>query len=441
MNVTRTDKDKTTVELRIEILPEEMKPYIDKAVQRISKEVKVDGFRPGKVPYDLLKAKVGEMEIHQEATRDAVDDTLPKAIKREQLDFVGQPQINVEKVAPDNPFVYTVTIALLPTVDLKAYTKVSVKKEAVKIDEEKVKRTLDDLLKMRATNKPVERAAKTGDQVNVDFTVTLAGVPVEGGQGNNTPVTIGNNDFIPGFEEHLVDLKTDDKKEFTLTFPDNYPAKHLAGKECKFDVTVKSVNEVVLPEFNDEFAKSLQFETAKELENQIRQNVGRELEMKADRDFENSVIEAIINQSEFDPIPAIMVDDEISRMLSELKQDLQQQGAKFDDYLSHIKKTEAELRDSWKDQGEKRVKGALVLKAASERENVTVDEKEVEAEVEKYKNTYKDSPDELKQIDSFEFRSYSRSMIRNRKVVERLKDYASGKKPEAATPIAETDKK
>lgn len=432
MNVTRTDKDKTTIELKVEILPEEMKPYIDKAVQRISKEVKVDGFRPGKVPYDILKSKVGEMEIYQEATRDAVDDTLPKAIKREQIDFVGQPQINLDKIAPENPFVYTVTLALLPTVDLKGYTKVSVKKEEVKIDEDKVKRTLDDLRKMRATQKPVEREAKTGDQVNVDFTVTLAGVPVEGGQGTNTPVTIGNNDFIPGFEEQLVGLKAEAKKQFTLTFPENYPAKHLAGKECQFDVTVKSVNEVVLPEFNDEFAKSLQFETAKELEEQIRQNVGRELEEKADRDFENKVIEAIIDQAEFDPIPAIMVEDEISRMLMEMKQDLQQQGAKFEDYLSHIKKTEAELRESWKEQGEKRVKGALVLKAAGEAEKVVVDEKEIEAEVEKYKTVYKDSPEELKQIDSFEFRSYSRSMIRNRKVVQRLKDYASGKKVEEA---------
>ncbi|MDP3971021.1 MAG: trigger factor [bacterium] len=427
MNIEKEIENKTTIKLTVSLLEEEMKPYLDKATQRISKDVKIDGFRPGKAPYDVLKKKVGEMEIYQEAANDAIQDSLPKAAKREELEFIGQPEVSVEKLAPGNGLTYSATFALVPEVDLKDYKSINVKREEVKVDEEKMKRTLQDLRKMQSTPKPVDRAAKMGDQVVASFRVSLAGVPVEGGQGTDVPVSIGENQFIPGFEDNVVGMKKTEKKQFKLTFPKEYNTKHLAGKECDFDVEVKEVNEVILPELNDEFATKLNFKSLKELEEQVRGNIQREIEQEAEQKYENAVVEAVITQAEFDPIPQIMVKGEMDRMFEELQQDIQGQGGKIDDYLEHIKKTKEELLESWKEQAEKRVKGALVLKAVGEKDEIKVAEADIDAEIAKYSEAYKDAPEQKAQIDSFEFRSYARTMLKNQQVVQRMKDYASGK--------------
>ncbi len=442
MNVTKNVKDKTTIELKIEVGADEMKPYIDKAVKRISKEVKIDGFRAGSAPYEILVKKVGEMEIHQEAARDAVDDTLPIAIKREDIEFVGQPQINIEKVAPGNPLGYTATLALMPSVDLKGYKDVRVAKKPIEIDESKFKSTLEELQKMRATNKAVDRAAKKGDQVITDFDVTLAGVPVEGGQGKDVPIVLGEGQFIPGFEEEVTGMKKDESKKFMLTFPKEYSAKHLAGKKCEFSVTMKSVNEIELPELNDEFAKSMNFKSQAELEGQIRGNIQQELEQKQGREYENEVMKAVIDQAEFDPIPDMMVEQELDRMMQEMRQEVESQGGTMKDYLEHIKKTEAELRETWKEQGDRRVKGALVLKAVGEAENVVVSDADIDKEVEKYRTIYKESPEELKQIEGDDFRVYARSMIRNQKVIDVITSIAGGndKKSEKKADEKKSDK-
>lgn len=425
MNLTKTQVEKTTVQLTVELLDEEMKPYIDKAVQRISKEVKVDGFRPGKVPYDVLAKKVGEMEIYQEASRDAIDGTLPTAVKREEIDFIGRPEINVDKIVPGQGVTYSATFAMLPSVTLNDYKSVRVKKEAAKLDEEKAEKTLNDLRKLHVKVNVVERAAKQGDQLKVDFSITLDGVPFEGGQGKDVPVTIGENQFIPGFEEQLVDMKATDNKKFKLTFPAEYGAAHLAGKECDFDVTVHSVGEVELPELNDEFAKLIGFESADALRTQIRDNIQKEIESEADQKYEIAVIDAILEQAEFDPIPELMITNEREQMMQELQQHVEDQGGKFTEYLEHIKKTPEELMESWKDQAEKRIKAALAMKLIGEQEKVEVPETELDAEVNRFQEMYKDVPEQQAQFSSLEFRAYTRSILRNRKIVELLKESAS----------------
>lgn len=424
MNIVKNIVDKTTVTLTVELLAEEMKPYVEKAVKVISQDVKVDGFRPGHVPYDILQKKVGELTIWQEAADYAVQDTLTTAVKREKLDFVGQPKISVEKLAPNNPLVYVATFALMPTVDLKGYEAVRVKPPEVKVDDAKFTQTMDNLRNLRAKHNVVERAAQMKDRVVSDFNVTLAGVPIEGGQGNDVPVVLGENQFIPGFEEQVVGMKAGESKKFMLTFPKDYGAKNLAGRECEFSVTVKSVNEVVLPELDDALAKELNFPSKADLEKAIRENITAELKQKSDDDYEIAVLEAIMAQAEFDPIPEPLLENELDRMMDELRQQIEDQGAKLDEYFKHIKKTAEELRATWKERAEKRIKSALVIKTVADKMNVTVSDEEITTEVEEQKKQYASDPKIVAQLDGLDFRAYTRTVLRNRQALKKLKEIA-----------------
>lgn len=424
MNVTKTVQDKTTVLLKVELLPDEIKPYLEKAVKRISKQVSIPGFRPGHAPYDMVKQQVGEMEIYQESMEDVLADTLPKAVQQETVEFVGKPTVSVDSLAPGNPVVYTATFALMPQVDLKKYQDVRVKKTAETVDEKKFDQTMNDLRKMRTKNEPVERAAQTGDSVTIDFDIKLAGVSIEGGQGKDVPLVIGDKYFIPGFEEAVVGMKAGETKQFQVTFPDDYGAKHLAGKQCDVTATVKKVQQVTLPELDDAFAKELNFKSAEELKEQIRANLVKELEQKADQTFETAVIEAIMQQADFDPIPAPMMEYELDRMLDELRGQVEDQGGKFDDYLQHVKKTVPELRDSWKEHATKRIKGALVIKAVAEQEKIEVTEDAITAEIARRKAYYKDAPDTQKEMEALDYRGYVRTVLRNEQAVTKLKEYA-----------------
>lgn len=424
MNVTKTIQEKTTVLLKVELLLQELKPYLDKAVQRISKQVSIPGFRPGHAPYDMIKQQVGEMGIYQEAMEDVVKDTLPKAIKQEPIDFVGKPAIAIDTLAPGNPLVYTATFAIMPKVDLKKYQTVKVKKTTPVVDEKKFEQTMLDLRKLRTKQEPVERAAQTGDSATIDFDIKLAGVSIEGGQGKAVPVVLGEKYFIPGFEEALAGMKAGETKQFQVTFPADYSAKHLAGKTCDVTTTVKQVQQVNLPELNDELAKELNFKSLQELQDQIRANLVKELEQKADQAFETAVLEAVIAQADFEPIPTLMIEYELDRMLEELRQQVEDQGGKFADYLSHMKKTELELRDSWKDHADKRIKGALVIKTVAEQEKVEITEDAIIAEITRRKTYYKDAPDTQKQMDGFDYRAYVRTVLRNEQAVKKLKEYA-----------------
>lgn len=424
MNVTKTIQEKTTVLLKVELLPQELKPYLDKAVQRISKQVSIPGFRPGHAPYDMIKQQVGEMAIYQEAMEDVVKDTLPKAIKQEPIDFVGKPAIAIDTLAPGNPLVYTATFAIMPKVDLKKYQSVKVKKTVPTVDEKKFEQTMLDLRKLRTKQEPVERAAQTGDSVTIDFDIKLAGVSIEGGQGKAVPVVLGEKYFIPGFEEALAGMKAGETKQFQVTFPEDYSAKHLAGKTCAVTTTVKQVQQVNLPELNDELAKELNFKSLQELKDQIRANLVKELEQKADQAFETAVLEAVIAQADFEPIPTLMIEYELDRMLEELRQQVEDQGGKFADYLSHMKKTEPELRDSWKEHADKRIKGALVIKTVAEQEKIEITEEAITTEITRRKTYYKDAPDTQKQMDGFDYRAYVRTVLRNELAVKKLKEYA-----------------
>ncbi|MFH0818447.1 MAG: trigger factor [Patescibacteria group bacterium] len=423
MKIDKKELADRKLELLVELDNTDVKPFLAKAALKISQEVSIPGFRKGKVPYDILKQHVGEATIYEEAFYNIVNKTLPEIVKKENIDFVGQPKVDAEKIAPGNPVVYKVTFVLMPKIKLGDYKTLTVKKQVVKTDEEKVKKTLADLRKLRAQEKLVERTAKKDDKVEVDFTIKLAGVVIEGGQGKKYPIVIGEKKFIPGFEDNLMGLKTGETKNFKITFPKDYFEKKLADRECDVEAKVQAVYEITLPELNDEFAKGLNFKTWAELEKQIRDNINMELEQKEKERLELAILEEIISKSTFDPIPEEMLEIEIQKMMHEFKHNVENSGGKFADYLQHIKKTEDDIKRDFQPNAEKRIKTGMIAKAVAEAEKIDATDKEVAEEIEKTIAPYKDEPDMIKQFESEQYKRYAKNILINQKTFALLESF------------------
>lgn len=424
MQIKRDHKPEVSqVELTIELAANELTTYIDQACEKLSKEVNVPGFRPGKVPYFVLKTKIPELHIYEEVFYLAVNKTLPQALEQEKIEFIGQPKIEPLKLAPGNPLIYKATLALLPKVTLGDYKSFKVKKQKLEIDQKKVERTFADLQKMRASETLVKRPAKKGDKVILSFVVKQNNVPIEGGQAKDFPLTLGDGQFIPGFEDQVVGLSANEEKKFVLTFPENYPEKNLAGKKADFEVKVKDVYELTLPALDDKFAQGYNFKDFSEFKKQITDNIQHELEHKEEERLELALLEELMERTTFEPLPPLLVEMEIEKMFHELKHQIEESGAKFEDYLKNIKKTEADLRKEWQPQAEKRLKTALISRELSKLEKLEATAKDVDEELEKITKMYAAMPDLKKRLEAPEYRAHLQNMLSNRKVFKFLSGF------------------
>lgn len=409
-------------ELTVELTVEEYQPFLEQAAKKISENLKIPGFRPGKAGFGIVKQKVGEAEIWQEALEPAVQKTFIKALDEQKLITVGSPNIDVVKLAPENPVIYKATVSLLPEVELGDYSKIEIKSKPVEVKNEEVKKALTNLQKMRAKESLVDRAAKKGDKIDFDFETFMDKVPIENGKNEKFQLVIGEGNFIPGFEDNLVGLKKDDAKEFDLEFPKNYHQKNLAGRLADFKVKINAVYQMELPELNDEFAKNLgPFKSIKDLEDKIKENISQDAKLKEDHRLEEEMLDKLIEQSKFSDIPDILVDSEAKKMIHELEHNLADQGLDFNDYLNHIKKTREELLLDFTPQAIKRIKSALIIRQVGEQEKIKPTEKDIDIEVEKSKAMYKNNPEIEKQLNDLAYRGYLRNILSSQKVIDHLK--------------------
>jgi trigger factor len=418
---------KGQVKLTVEVSVAEMQPHLEKAAESLSAKHKIAGFRPGKASLGIVIQKLGAQAVWEEAAEFAVRKSYIDAAMQHDLNVLGQPHIHVTKLAADNPFVFTAEVAVLPEVTLGQYTSFKAKKEAITVPAEKIDAAIEDLREMFAKDTKVEREAQTGDKTDIDFDLAMENVPVENGSGRNHPIVIGSKQFIPGFEEQLVGMKTGEVKSFSIEFPKEYHASHLAGKKGDFTVTVKTVYQIEKPELNDEFAKQAgKFETMTDLRTKVEANIHDEMEQAADMKFERAVVEELVGRSTFGDIPELLINNEVEKMLSELKEEVQRQsGLEFSQYLENIKKSEDDLRKEFRPQGGMRVKAALIIRTVAKAETITADDKQVEEEVQSTLKMYEGSPEIRTRIDSPDYRDYVRSLQINRKVVAFLKEKAS----------------
>ena len=436
MNVTKNELPKSQVELVIELSVDELKPYLDEAAKEISKSKNIQGFRPGKAPFDMIVKEVGEMTVYQTAGNFAVEGTVFKAIEQEDLEIIDQPSIEVQKLAPNNPFTYKATISLMPEMTIADYDKISVKPaKETPIEEKDIEKVLTDLQKMRSSEVLADKKAEKGDSVELNFDTSVDNVPIEGGKAEKHKLEVGSGQMIPGFEDNVEGLKAGEEKEFELAFPKEYHAKHLAGKKALFKIKVTSVFTKELPEINDEFAKALGLKDVEGLKGQIKTNIQAEKDNKEKQRIELELIEKLIDESKFSDLPESLINQETHKMIHEMQDNIARQGMKFEDYLANMKKTEADLRLDFTPDAIKRVKTALLIRSIAIKEDVKVEDKDVEAEKEKALASYKLNPAFAPQLEELEKNiktpqatQYFKNLLTNRKTMELLKDKIVEKK-------------
>jgi trigger factor len=429
MNIQKQVLPKSQLELTIEVSLEELKPYLKQAVNELSEKNKIEGFRPGKAPYEIVKQRLGDMAILQQATNSIIGKTFYQAIEQEGVEIVNQPQIDIIKMAPDNPFVYKATVALLPKVELCDYKNLKVKPiEEIQIKDEEVEKVIQDLRKMRAKEVLVEREAKDGDKVEVDFETFVDQVPIAGGKAEKYALVIGDKQMIPGFEDQLIGLKKDQPKEFELTFPKDYHNDKIAGKQAKFKVKMLAVYQRELPEVNEDFAKGMGLKSTDDLKSHLRNNLKMEKQNKAKQKQDLEIVNQIIEKSKFDDLPDSLVNAEVEKMMAELKDNVMQQGLNFEDYLNHLKKKESDLKLDFTPDAIKRVKTGLAIRQIAVQENLSASEEEIHAEADRTLQTYQVNPmyaEQLQQIEknikSEASHRYFANVIVNRKVMELLR--------------------
>jgi len=416
------------VEFKLNVAWEKWEKYLDKAAEEISQEIKIDGFRPGKAPRKMVAEKVGIGMLLNNAAEKAVKKSYVDFVVENKLDVIGTPEIKIDKLEEGKDLEFSARVAVVPEVKIKDEYKKEIKKineeykdKKNEIKDEELNLELERLANSRVKLVTVRREAQKNDSVEIDFQVLVGNVPIENGTSKNHPMVIGKGVFIPGFEENLIGMKEGEEKEFELSFPVDYHKKDLAGKPATFKVKVNLVQERQTPEINDEFAKSLgKFETLEALKKNIREGMEHENEHKMKEEKRGKYIEKIIENMEAE-IPQVMVDAETKQMLHEFEYQVQSMGIpSLDDYLSKIKKDKKDLEKDWIPQSEKRVKSALALKEIAKMEEVKIDSKEIEEEMNKTMAYYKNVKDMEKNIDMERLYNYTKGVMENDKVFEML---------------------
>jgi trigger factor len=425
MQLNSKTLQKNVLTLEVELSAEEMKPFLEKATALLAQEVKIDGFRPEKVPFDVLKQHVGEMTIYEKAAELAVEKTYPKIVKDEHLETLGSPEISILKLAPGNPLVYTATVALVPKIKLGDYHKIKVPRKKSEVSEKKADEAMRELQKMQTKEVLVKRPAGKKDKIVVDMNMFLDKVPLEAGQTKNHAIYLSEAYYVPGLTDQLLGLSAGEEKTFTMPFPTEHFQKNIAGKNIEFKVKVDSVFELQPPELNDAFAKTLGQETLDELKNLIRKNLLTEEENKEEARLEEEILRQVVASSRVEDIPDMLIQSETHKMVHELEDSLAERGINFEDYLKNIKKTEKELMLDFAPRAVERIKTALAIKEIAAEEKIEATKEEIDEEIAKLAEAYKNEPDLLERVRSEESKQYLSNVIKNRKAILLLKDIAT----------------
>ncbi len=424
MKVEKKDLEKSQVELKIELSFDEFSPYIKKGAEKVSGEIKIEGFRPGKVPYAVLKQKIGEMTILEEAARIAINKTLDEVIKNNiSSEPVGQPQVEITKLAPDNPLEYKLTIALLPKVELGTYKELKIKQKKVEIKDEEAEKMLNDLREMRAKEAITKEPVKDGYKAIVDIQMYLDKVPIEGGQNKDTAILIGKNYIVNGFDKKLIGAKKGDTREFELPYPKDHHMQNLAGKMVEFKVKIKEIYARELPELNDGFALNFGLKKLAELKDNIKKSLADQKQKDADLAAERELLDKITEKTKFGDIPEMLIDHEVKTMISELEQTIANQGGKFSDYLESLNKTRDQLTLDLLPDALKRVKVSLLIREIGDKEKISVTDEEIDKYLEELKNHYKDNKEMTEQMKSPAYKNYVANVLTSRKIVDQLRKW------------------
>ena len=404
MELKNTEKQEhSVVALTIEITKAEFEAAKDKAFKKTGKNITVPGFRKGKAPRKMIEKLYGEGVFFEEAFNIIYPDAMEMAVEKSGIKPVGRADVDLGDPAEEGGLTIIAKVPVEPEVELGEYKGIEVEKETVKVLQADVKAELNRMAQRNARTETVERKAKKNDTVDIDFEGFVDGVPFEGGKAEHHELTLGSGAFIPGFEDQLIGCKAGDEKDVVVTFPEEYHAKELAGKEATFKCKVHKVEETILPEIDDEFAKDVSdtCETLDDLKKEITERLKAERQEAADNAFEETVLDAVIDGMKAD-IPAAMIDSQVDTIVQDFGYRLQMQGMGLEQYLKMTGTEMGAFRAMFQSQAERQVKTRLALQKVVELEGITVSDTELEEEYAKMAEQYKMEVEKVKAIVSKE---------------------------------------
>ena len=391
--------EKNMAKLTIEVAAEDLEKAMQNAYQKAKGRISIPGFRKGKAPRKMIEQMYGKGVFLEDAVNALIPEHYSKALAECELEIVSQPTIDITQAEPGKALIFTAEVAVKPEVTLGDYKGVEVPKTEITVTDEDVEAELKKEQEKNSRTISVEdRAAQLNDIVTIDFEGSVDGVPFDGGQATEYPLTLGSNTFIPGFEEQLVGAKVGDDVDVKVTFPEEYQAKELAGKEAIFKCAVKKIEAKELPELDDDFAKDVsEFDTLAEYKEHVKTNLEDKKANEAKRAKEDAAVDKAIENAQMD-IPEAMLQTQCRQMLDDFSRRMQSQGLSMDQYFQFTGMTAEKMMEDMKPQALKRIQTRLVLEKVAEAENIQPTEEEVNEEISKMAEAYKMEADKLKEL-------------------------------------------
>ena len=390
--------EKNMAKLTIEVSAEDLDKAMEKAYQKQKSRISLPGFRKGKAPRKMIESMYGKGVFMEDAVNSLVPQEYTKALGECNLEIVSQPEINVTQMEPGKALIFTADVAVKPEVTLGDYKGVEVPKSEITVTDEEVDAEVKKEQDKNARTVAVEdRAAANGDITTIDFEGFVDGVAFDGGKGTDYALTLGSGTFIPGFEDQLVGANTGDHVEVKVTFPEEYQAKELAGKEAVFQCDVKKIETKEVPELDDEFAKDVsEFDTLAEYKEDVKKKLTEKKEKEARTAKENAAVDKAIENAQMD-IPELMTKTECRQMMDDFSRRMQQQGLSMEQYFQFTGQSMDKMMEDMKPQALKRIQTRLVLEKVAEVENIQPSEEEITEEIQKMADAYKMEADKIRE--------------------------------------------
>jgi trigger factor len=422
MNTTVKYLSDTRVRATIKVEATELKAAEQVALKKLSKTVKVNGFRKGHVPLEVVKKNVDPNALAQETLENALSRAVAESFIENKLQALERPEVEVKKFVPGESLEFTAEADVLPKVKLGDYKKLKATEKKISVAKKDVDEVVERIRKSMAEKKEVKRAAKLGDEAVIDFVGKKDGEAFPGGTGNDYPLELGSGSFIPGFEEAIVGLKAGDKKDIELTFPKDYHAPDLKGKKVVFETTVKKINEKVLPELNDEFAaKTGPFTSMSELTADIRRELEAQKKREASDELKDSLVKQLVAKSNV-AVPAVLREDQVRSIEQDLMQNLMYQGLSIEQYWEQkgYKDRDAWVKAEANEAADNRIKAGLVLSELSKVLKIEATADELADHLNTYRKQYANNPEMAKRFEEPEVQREVANRLITEKTVDEL---------------------
>ena len=420
MKATFISKENNRVKFTMDFTAEEFEAAVVKAYQDSKDKFNIDGFRKGKAPRSIIEKHFGEGVFFEDAINNLFQTSYPDALNELELEVINSPHADFSEIGKGKPLTITIDVDVYPVVEVKDYKGIEVEQVDPEVTDEDVDRDIEAMRKRNSRMVVADRPAENGDTIILDYTGFVGEEQFKGGTAENQELKIGSGMFIPGFEEQLIGVKAGESKDVVVTFPEEYQAKELAGKEAIFKCKVHEVKFEELPELDDEFAKDVsEFDTLAELRDDARARILESAKLQCENEAKDKVIAQVYENNKVEA-PATMVVDEMDRMIQELEQQMRYQGLNIQQYLQFTGSTLDDFRKEIKPEAEKRVATRIVLRSIGDVEKVEVTDEDMDKELQRMSEAYNTDPENIKKMLGEDNLAFFRKDIALTKVMDML---------------------